>query len=89
MPFHLYYGWGALLLRVWAALMVALYRRTGSVLPISAAHAVWDAAPTIGDGELGGSVHALAALAGLGVIIVSFWAQVKRIGAAEKAEPAA
>jgi hypothetical protein len=31
-PFHLYYGWAAIGLAVWAALMVVLYRRTGAIV---------------------------------------------------------
>lgn len=41
-PFHLYYGWSALALAVWAVLMVALYRRTGTVVPIVLAHSTWN-----------------------------------------------
>lgn len=43
-PFHMYYGWGALSLSVWALLMVALYRRTGTAVPIALAHAFFNIA---------------------------------------------
>lgn len=42
-PFHLYYGWGAAGLSLWAALIIALYRRTNALLAIVAAHATFNA----------------------------------------------
>lgn len=41
-PFHIYYGWGALGLSLWAVLIVALYRRTNALLAIIAAHAAFN-----------------------------------------------
>lgn len=41
-PFHIYYGWGAVGLSLWAVLIVALYRRTNALLAIIAAHAAFN-----------------------------------------------
>lgn len=41
-PFHLYYGWPAVMLALWAALAVLLYRRTGALLAIVLAHSTWN-----------------------------------------------
>ena len=40
--FHIYYGPTSVFLLVWAAGVVLLYRATGRVLGIIAAHAMWD-----------------------------------------------
>lgn len=39
-PFHLYYGWGAIGLALWAVLAVALYRWCGTILPFIIGHAL-------------------------------------------------
>lgn len=41
-PFHLYYGWSAIALTLWALAFVVLYRRTGVILPFVLAHALWN-----------------------------------------------
>lgn len=41
-PFHLYYGWGALAIAVWPAIAVYLYRRSGAIWGLVACHALWD-----------------------------------------------
>jgi hypothetical protein len=43
-PFHLYYGWGAIGLALWAVLIVGLYRRTGALTAIIVAHSAWNLA---------------------------------------------
>jgi hypothetical protein len=40
--FHIYYGPTSVFILVWAAGVVLLYRATGRVLGIIAAHALWD-----------------------------------------------
>ena len=40
--FHIYYGPTSVFILVWAAGVVLLYRATGRVLGIIAAHAMWD-----------------------------------------------
>lgn len=50
-PFHLYYGWGAIGLAVWACLTVLLYKRTGAIAAIILGHATFNMAnyiPVIG-----------------------------------------
>lgn len=42
LPFHLYYGWGAIALAVWPILTVLIYRRSGALWGIVVAHAAWD-----------------------------------------------
>ena len=67
-PFHLYYGWGAIFLAVWAVLMVALYRRVGTAVPIAAAHAMWDITGTPGFTEIGTIVKITCILVGIAVL---------------------
>jgi hypothetical protein len=66
-PFHLYYGWGALGMAVWALLVVALYRRTGSLLGLAIGHALYNllilAGPFAGPGRIA------LALVGFGFVI--------------------
>lgn len=77
-PFHLYYGWGALLLGVWAFLIVALYKRTGSALPIAAAHALWDLGATPGFEALQ-IIKVLCAMGGILVLAINFARIPKRV----------
>jgi len=42
LPFHLYYGWGAFGLMIWPVLIVAVYRRTGMIMPIILAHSAFN-----------------------------------------------
>lgn len=67
-PFHLYYGWGAIFLAVWAVLMVVLYRRVGTTVPIAAAHAMWDITGTPGFTEIGTIVKITCILVGIAVL---------------------
>lgn len=67
-PFHLYYGWGAIGLGVWAALMVVLYRRTLAIGAIMLEHATFNMFNYAG--ELGGTIKVLLTFAGAMVIIV-------------------
>ena len=41
-PFHMYYGWEAIGLAVWATLTVLLYKRTGNLLGIILSHSAWN-----------------------------------------------
>lgn len=68
-PFHLYYGWGAIGLAVWAALMVALYRRTGAIVAIILAHATFNMLNYLG--LVGGVVKPLIAVFGILVIMIT------------------
>ncbi|RDH95064.1 CAAX prenyl protease-like protein [Curtobacterium sp. AG1037] len=43
-PFHLYYGWGVLAFAFWPVAFVYLYRRTGAIWGLVAAHTVYDLA---------------------------------------------
>ena len=67
-PFHLYYGWGAIGLAVWAALMVVLYRRTGAIVAIILEHATFNLLNYAG--EAGGLLRVLIAIAGFAVVAI-------------------
>lgn len=71
-PFHMYYGWGALGLSAWALLMVALYRRTGTAVPIAVAHAVFNIAGVPELSGVGFWVRGACSLTGAVVIILTF-----------------
>lgn len=78
-PFHLYYGWGAIGLAVWAALMVALYKRTGAIVAIILEHATFNMLNYAGD--IGGILKTVFALSGFAVVMVIIG---NRIGKREK-----
>lgn len=78
-PFHLYYGWGAIGLAVWAALMVALYKRTGAIVAIVLEHATFNMLNYAG--EIGGILKTVFALAGFAIVMVIIG---NRIGKREK-----
>ena len=65
-PFHLYYGWGALALSLWAVGVVLLYRRTGALLGIVAAHAIWNMFGAVGTPV----AHVNVVLTALGLVLV-------------------
>lgn len=75
-PFHLYYGWGAVGLAIWAVLMVLLYRRTGAILAIVLAHATFNVLTYAGD--LGGLFKGVVILLGLGTVLTIFGNGVDR-----------
>lgn len=62
-PFHLYYGWSAITLGLWALAFVVLYRRLGTVIPLALAHALWNL--TLRDGR-----EALIELALFAVVLI-------------------
>lgn len=66
-PFHLYYGWGAIGMAVWAVLVAALYRRTGSLLGLAIGHALYNVLTLAG--PFAGVGRVALALAGLGLAI--------------------
>lgn len=87
-PFHMYYGWGALGLSAWALLMVALYRRTGTAVPIAVAHAVFNIAGVPELSGVGFWVRGVCSLTGAGVIIVTViraYVRATRHGASREA----
>jgi hypothetical protein len=84
-PFHLYYGWGAVGLSVWAALMVPLYRRTNAIVAILLAHAVFNTLSYGGDVAL--LVKGLLPLIGAGIAIASVGKGVGRGRSAKQAAP--
>ncbi|MGP5342114.1 CPBP family glutamic-type intramembrane protease [Glutamicibacter arilaitensis] len=51
-PFHMYYGWEAIGLAVWAVLIVLLYRRTNCLLGIVLEHVAWNITSDISAYEL-------------------------------------
>lgn len=70
-PFHVFYGWGSLMLAVWAVLMVALYRRVGTAVPIAAAHALWNFIATPGIFEVTYLVKHACVIVGLVILILT------------------
>lgn len=72
-PFHLYYGWGALALAVWPVLMVMLYKRTGAIAAIILAHASFDMVTFIPGDASSGLIQAAVALVGLVVVLIPVW----------------
>lgn len=70
-PFHVYYGWGSLMLAVWAVLMVALYRRVGTAVPIAAAHALWNLTGTPGISGVGTWIMSSCAIVGVVVFMLA------------------
>jgi hypothetical protein len=65
-PFHLYYGWGALGLTVWALLIIVLYRRTNALLAIVLAHAAFNGLNYLDD--LGVAIKWLLIFSGLAIV---------------------
>ena len=70
-PFHLYYGWAALGLTIWALLAVALYRRTGSILGPILAHAIHNVMTIYPDNAL--MVRAILCYGAIGVMGWTLW----------------
>ncbi|MFC3297882.1 CPBP family glutamic-type intramembrane protease [Clavibacter michiganensis] len=64
LPFHMYYGVGAIGLSVWVLLLVLIYRRTGTIWGIIVAHSLWDVAAHLGPASamLNTTVMTLAAI---------------------------
>ncbi|MGO3233200.1 MAG: CPBP family glutamic-type intramembrane protease [Microbacterium sp.] len=82
-PFHLYYGWGAFGLAVWACLIVLLYKRTGAIAAIILGHATFNLVNYIP--VIGGAPKLVIVLIGLWVI----HAHISRIEKVRRAEAAA
>ncbi|MFD8770935.1 MULTISPECIES: CPBP family glutamic-type intramembrane protease [Microbacterium] len=83
-PFHLYYGWGAIGLAAWALLMVLLYRRTGAIVALILEHATFNMLTYAG--AIGWSLKLIFTLSGLvvvGVVLTKSIAQREK-AAAEK-----
>ncbi|MGP4991733.1 CPBP family intramembrane glutamic endopeptidase [Glutamicibacter ardleyensis] len=72
-PFHLYYGWEAIGLAVWATLIVLLYKRTNSLIPIIAEHAIWNTHQTLADEGIVSEDWAVVPAVGLSIIICSMY----------------
>ncbi|MGP5001830.1 CPBP family intramembrane glutamic endopeptidase [Glutamicibacter ardleyensis] len=72
-PFHLYYGWEAIGLAVWATLIVLLYKRTNSLIPIIAEHAIWNTHQTLADEGIVSEGWILVPVIGVAVIICSMY----------------
>lgn len=68
-PFHLYYGWEAIGLAVWATLIVLLYKRTNSLIPIIAEHSIWNTHQTLADEGIVSDVWVVVPVVGLVIII--------------------
>ncbi len=68
-PFHLYYGWPAVTLALWAALAVLLYRRTGALLAIVLAHSTWNLGSLLLPLGALGFAQRIAAAIGAAVVI--------------------
>ncbi|NOW00424.1 CPBP family intramembrane glutamic endopeptidase [Isoptericola chiayiensis] len=77
-PFHLYYGWEALLVSVWAVLLVALYRRTGTLAPIVAEHATWNLLTTPQIAEVGNILKITAIAVGARIAITAITPRTRR-----------
>lgn len=72
-PFHLYYGWEAIGLAVWATLIVLLYKRTNSLIPIIAEHAIWNTHQTLADEGIVSEGWVIVPVIGVAVIICSMY----------------
>lgn len=72
-PFHLYYGWGAILLAVWALLFVALYRRTGTIVPMVIAHTVFNIAALPPFGDVGLAIKVVILLVSTVLTLWMIW----------------
>lgn len=70
-PFHLYDGWAALGLTVWALLAVALYRRTGSILGPILAHAAHNVMTNYPDGAI--VMRGVLCYSAVGVVAWTLW----------------
>ena len=70
-PFHLYYGWGAIGLGLWAVLIIALYRRTGALLGIITAHALFNGLNSLGDAGM--VVKGTLIAVGAGIVLWRVW----------------
>ena len=47
-PYHLYYGWNAVPIALWALVSVLVYRRVRRLLPFILCHIAWDVAIPVG-----------------------------------------
>lgn len=45
--YHLYYGWGAIPIALWAAATVFMYRRVRRLMPFILCHIIWDCSATL------------------------------------------
>lgn len=82
-PFHLYYGWGALGLTVWAIGSVLLYRRTGALLGLVIGHSFWNFASALIDRP--GVAWAKLAVLVAGIVVV--WIHIKSVLRAARNSP--
>lgn len=77
-PFHMYYGWGAIGMAIWPVLMVVLYRRTGAILAIILTHASWNMLNYAGGA--GDIFKQLAVVGGIGIFAFHLFRHVGVFG---------
>jgi hypothetical protein len=72
LAYHVYYGWPAAGLMVWALLMFFIYLRTRAIIGIIVAHSYWDVTITIGHdrSEIVGGLMIMAALFSIGAWVL-------------------
>lgn len=80
-PFHMFYGWGALAMLVWPVLLMLLYRRTNAIAAIIAEHAVWNWSSSM-PAEWSLAVKGIVAITGAVVIVYTLRRDDQRATAA-------
>lgn len=69
LAYHLYYGYPALGLSVWAIAMMFVYLRTRAIIGMIVAHSYWDVTATVGANWSHVAAGLMLGLAGLAVIV--------------------
>ncbi|MBF4587942.1 CPBP family intramembrane glutamic endopeptidase [Curtobacterium sp. VKM Ac-2887] len=85
-PFHLYYGWGAIAIAVWPAIAVYLYRRSGAIWGLVVGHALWDLTSFLTVHTQWPAVELRMEAAGIGAVVLLF-ILLKRVPAPATALP--
>ena len=75
-PFHLYYGWGFLMVVGWVPLAWWVYTTTGNIWPMILAHSAYDVVLVLGEltgnNAVAAAVTATATLAGLAAATATY-----------------
>lgn len=83
LAYHVYYGWPAIGLTVWALAMILIYLRTHAVIGLILAHSYWDMTSTVGvywSNALGGLMVTIPLFSVIiwGIVSLILWAVRRR-----------